>query len=210
MPLVLTINAQAPEDIKLKQAADNFGPSKIIIYPTETFYALGTSFSDRVAIEKIFDLKGRNKHNPILLLIRDMATLPTLAARVPGQALLIAQKFWPGPLTLLFDAQDSLSSLLTADTGKIGCRISSCSTAQKLLTFLQSPLTSTSANLSGDISPTRIEHIPESIRNSVDIILDAGETPGGRPSTIIDVTKQPFSVVRDGAVPTKEILNCLA
>ena len=204
------LNSRSPDDSILIKAAKLIKSGNIVIYPTETFYGLGALYSDEQAIERIFAIKDRDKTKPVLLIIHDFPPLHMLSSSVSKQSLSVAQKFWPGPLTLLFTASQQLSRLLTGDSGKVGCRISSNPVAKRLLYFLKEPITSTSANLSGGKSPKRIDEIPESLLNSVDIVLDAGETPGGTPSTIMDVSEHPFRVVREGAIPSLKIFNYLA
>ena len=204
------LNSRSPDDSILIKVAKLIKSGNIVIYPTETFYGIGALYSDEQAIERIFAIKDRDKTKPVLLIIHDFPPLHMLSSSVSKQSFSIAQRFWPGPLTLLFAASQKLSRLLTADSGKVGFRISSNPVAKRLLYFLKEPITSTSANLSGGKSPKRIDEIPESLLNSVDIVLDAGETPGGTPSTIMDVSEHPFRVVREGAIPSLKIFNYLA
>jgi L-threonylcarbamoyladenylate synthase len=210
MPRIFELNPQSPDDSILKEAAELIKTGKLIIYPTETFYAIGALYSNEQALKRIFDIKSRDKTKPVLLIIHDIASLYKLSTSVSQQSLSIAQRFWPGPLTLLFTASPQLSHLLMGNSGKVGCRISSNLVAKRLLHFLKDPITSTSANLSGGKSPKRTDEIPETLLDSVDIILDAGETPGDIPSTIMDVSDHPFTVVREGAIPSGEIFNYLA
>ena len=210
MPQIFKLNPQSPDDSILKKAAKLIKTGKLIIYPTETFYGIGALYSDEKALKRIFNIKSRNKTKPVLLIIQDIASLYKLSSSVSQQSLFIAQRFWPGPLTLLFPASTQLPRLLIGSSGKVGCRVSSNLVAKRLLYFLKEPITSTSANLSGGKSPKQIDEIPEELLNSVDIILDAGETPGGIPSTIMDVSDHPFIVVREGAIPSTEIFNSLA
>ncbi|MEI6126498.1 MAG: L-threonylcarbamoyladenylate synthase [Pseudomonadota bacterium] len=207
MPLTFKLNPESPDASLLKQAAAIVKKGGIIIYPTETVYGLGALYSNEEALKRVFAVKGRDELKPVLVLIREPAELHSLASDVSGQALALARNFWPGPLTLIFKAAAHLSPLLTGIDNTIGCRVSSSLAAQRLLDFLPEPLTSTSANLSGGINPSTIEEIPEELRNAVDVILDAGATHGGLPSTVIDVTRLPFTVVREGALPSQQVLS---
>lgn len=209
MSRIFKIDPFSPDDTILKHAADIVKQGGLIIYPTETFYGLGVRFSDDTALQRLFAVKGREYGKPVLLLIQDIDTVAKLGAYVEVPVRELARKFWPGPLTLLFTASSRLSPFLTGGEGKIGCRVSSNPVAQRLLSLTNEPITSTSANLSGGKSPSCIEEIPEVLLDAVDIILDAGTTPGGLPSTVIDVSEEPFRVVREGALPSHDVLKCL-
>jgi L-threonylcarbamoyladenylate synthase len=205
MPLIFKLDPQSPDDSIIKKTAELVSTGKLVIYPTETFYGIGAIYSNSNAIKRIFHIKGRDKTKPILLLIRNINFLYKLSNNVPKKSLPVAKEFWPGPLTLLFKASPQISPLLTGETSKVGCRISDNLVTQRLLYFLKDPITSTSANLSGGPSPRQIDQIPLSLRESVDIILDAGSTPGGLPSTIMDVSEYPFTIIRKGAIPPEKI-----
>ena len=210
MQSLYKIDPYNPDEAVLQATAALLRPGALIIYPTETFYALGAPYNDAESLEKIFTLKCRLRSQPLPLIIETFGFLYTVAESVPPAARKIADAFWPGPVTVLLKASASLHHLLTAASGKIGCRIPGCPAARRLLAHLHHPLTATSANISGGTSPTRIDQIPESLRAAVDVILDAGSTPGGSPSTVIDITSPPYTAVREGAVPLSAILNCLA
>jgi L-threonylcarbamoyladenylate synthase len=205
MPIVINVDSKFPDNDKIIEAAKFLTPGKLIIYPTETFYGLGACCYDDLALKRIYQIKCRDNSNPILLIIENISALYALSDDISDQALSVAEKFWPGPLTLVFEASKTISPYLTGNTGKIGCRISSSPVCQRLLHALNCPITSTSANITGGNSPTCINDIPDSLLNSVDIILDAGYTQGGKPSTVIDVSISPFVVLRDGAIPGEKI-----
>lgn len=205
MPRIIKVDSESPDNYKINEAVKLLSNGKLIIYPTETFYALGACFYDETALRRIYLIKNRDKSNPILLLIENLSILYDLSNDISVQALSLAEKFWPGPLTLVFNASKKISPYLTGNTGKIGCRISSNPVAQSLVQALNYPITSTSANITGGKSPVCINDIPDLLLNSVDVILDAGYTPGGKPSTVVDVSKSPFIVLREGAIPAEEI-----
>ncbi|MEQ8151676.1 MAG: L-threonylcarbamoyladenylate synthase, partial [Smithellaceae bacterium] len=149
MPEILKVDADNSEEFVLSRAADILAGGGIIAYPTETFYGLGADATNERAIRKIYDLKGRNFHNPISVIIDREENLYPLVEGVPPAALILMKTFWPGPLTIIFKASSTVSPLLTAQTGKIGIRISSHRGARTLTQKLGQPLTATSANLSG-------------------------------------------------------------
>lgn len=200
MAQIFKIDPLSPDDALLRQAADIVTGGGIIIYPTETVYGIGALFSNEQTLKRVFALKGRDQSKSLLLLIRDIASLRNLTAGMSYTALGLAEKYWPGPLTLLFEASNKLSPLLIGSEKKIGCRISSNPVARKLLSYIKQPITSTSANLSGEKNPSEISEISPMLLDSVDVVLDAGKLGDGLPSTVIDVTVEPFKVVREGAV----------
>jgi L-threonylcarbamoyladenylate synthase len=181
----------------------------IIAYPTETFYGLGADATNEEAIEKIFAVKGRNFKNPVSLIIGQANDIHPLVQDVPETAKKLMAAFWPGALTIVFSAADIVSPLLTAGSGKIGLRVSSHPGAQGIVQKLKRPLTATSANLSGAPECTRASEVAEQLSNKIDAIIDLGDTPGAKGSTIIDVSCDPPIILREGAISRKTIEKCI-
>lgn len=179
----------------------------VIVYPTETIYGLGANALDPKVVERVFEIKERRKSNPILILIPDIQSLEELALEVPDSAQDLMKKFWPGPLTIVFRSTPMVSKILTAGSGKIGIRLSSDKFCADLLSICKIPITSTSANLSGEPNPNSIEMINKRVLDSVDTIVDAGTLTSQTPSTVVDVTKGKVELVREGAIAFKEILK---
>jgi L-threonylcarbamoyladenylate synthase len=206
MPHIFTMSPQAPDDAALHEAAAIIRCGGIAIYPTETFYGLGVLFNNEKALERLFAAKGRRETQPVLLLIENSRALEQLSPEIIPKALALAERWWPGPLTMLFKALPHLSPYLTGDEGKIGCRISGDPIARRLVELAGAPITSTSANLAGGPSAACIADIPEELLSRVDVIIDAGATPGGLASTVLDVSALPFTVAREGALPVRNLL----
>lgn len=201
MPRIIKIDPLSPDEALLSEAADIVKSGGVIIYPTETVYGIGALYSNERAIQRIFSIKGRDAHRPILLLLRNLNDLERLATGISEKALSFAKRYWPGPVTLLFHAKPFLSDFLIGQEKKIGCRISDNPLTQKLLNHIGAPITSTSANPSGiHENYCNINKLPDIIYKSVDAILDAGAVGGGVPSTVIDVTQEPFKILRRGAI----------
>ncbi len=179
----------------------------IVAIPTETFYGLAVDPFDGAAVERLRRLKGREEGKPILVLIGSLEQLPLLAQDVPPVAKILADAFWPGPLTILFPALPTLPSLLTAGTKRIGIRLSSCEPLTALLIRV-GPLTGTSANRAERPPAYSAQMVEQELGREVDLIIDAGTTAGGLPSTVIDV-QQAVRVIREGAVPRQMIQNVL-
>ena len=173
----------------------------MIAFPTETFYGLGADALNPVAVEKVFEMKQRNRTNPILVLVNSLTQIPDLVQTIPSQAWSLMNRFWPGPLTLVFTASAKVSSLLTAGTGRIGIRIPGDPLIRQLLDMTAAPITATSANPAGERSPTTAQQVLQTLGAKLALILDAGPTPGGLPSTVVDVTTLPITIIRKGQIP---------
>jgi len=171
----------------------------VIVYPTDTFYGLGADPRNGTAIKKLFVIKGRRADQPILLLIPDQAVVNEWAAEITPRAEKLMKKFWPGPLTLVFKAKKEVLPELTAGTGAIGLRLPGSALTRQLLAYLGSALTGTSANISGGRGIETAEEAMRAFGNMVDLVLDGGRTPGGKPSTVVDVSSDLPRVIREGA-----------
>ena len=179
----------------------------VVAIPTETFYGLGVNPFDEQAVSRLLRIKGRSDGKPVLVLIGSLDQLPRLAQNVPPVARILIDAFWPGPLTILFPALPSLPRNLTAGTGTVGVRLSSCEPLVALLRQV-GPLTGTSANRSNQPSPQTALMVEQDLGQAVDAIIDAGATPGEFPSTVIDV-QSPIRIIREGAVSRQMIQNVL-
>ena len=205
MPEILKIGDKNSEEIILTRAAEIIAHGGIIAYPTETFYGLGADATNEKAIQKIFAIKGRNFKNPISLIIGQTDNIYPLVQDVPQTAQKLMTAFWPGALTIVFLAANNVSPLLTAGSGKIGLRVSSHPGARGIIQRLKRPLTATSANLTGAPECTRASEVAEQIGDKIDAIIDLGNTPGTKGSTIVDVTCTPVAILREGAISRRII-----
>jgi L-threonylcarbamoyladenylate synthase len=171
----------------------------VIAYPTDTFYGLGVDPRNSAAVKKLFLIKGRHEDRPILLLIPDRAAVWEWAAEVTPMAGQLMERFWPGPLTLVFKAKHDVLPELIAGTGSIGLRLPGSALTRQLLGYLGVALTGTSANLSGKQGIETAEEAREAFGDAVDLVLDGGRTAGGKPSTVVDVRTDSPHVLREGA-----------
>jgi L-threonylcarbamoyladenylate synthase len=181
-----------------RQVASVLQRSGLIAIPTETFYGLGVNPFDARAVDRLRAVKGREDAKPILVLVASINDLSAFVEHVPPAASLLIEGFWPGPLTILFPARASLPHALTAGTGLVGLRVSSCRPLCELLTRV-GPLTGTSANRAGAAPARTAEAVQQAFGDAVDLILDAGPTPGGLPSTVVDAHHS-LRIVREGAI----------
>ena len=205
MPEILKVSDQNSEELILTKAAQILLGGGIIAYPTETFYGLGADATNEKAIQKIFAVKGRNFKNPIALIIGQTDDIYPLVQDVPQAAQKLMAAFWPGALTIVFSAANNVSPLLTAGSGKIGLRVSSHPGAQEIVQKLKRPLTATNANLSGAPECISAADVSSQLGDKIDAIIDLGNTPSTKGSTIIDVTTTPPAILREGAISRKII-----
>ncbi len=209
MTLRLKIDPGNPDEQKLAEAIRILLGGGMVAFPTETFYGLGADARNEAAVENIFRIKGRDFRKPIALIVADDRQVIPLVQEIPAAAQILMKTFWPGPLTLVFRASSSVLPCLTADTGKIGIRVSSHPISRLLAAGIVGPLTATSANLAGGAECSSADAVVRALGDFPDAIIDGGVTPGESGSTILDVTLFPFRIIREGAIPSGLILNAL-
>lgn len=176
----------------------------VVAFPTETYYGLAVDPFNREALARLFALKGRSAAKPVLLIIENPSQLSTLVTEIPAPFAPLMEKFWPGPLTLVFPGLASLPGMLTGGLGTIGVRISSHPVARRLVRAFGGPITATSANLSGHPAASSSDGVREQLGAGVDMILDGGETPGGLGSTIIGCRDGGIRLFRKGVISFSE------
>ncbi|HDL98880.1 MAG TPA: threonylcarbamoyl-AMP synthase [Desulfobacteraceae bacterium] len=172
----------------------------IIAYPTESFYALGMLATNEKALGNLFLLKKRPIEKPLPLIVGGPEALATVVKTVPDRAIELMKRFWPGPLTIVFEAADNVSDLLTAGTGRVAVRVPGDSIALHLAREAGFPITATSANISTKPPADNPDAVLDYFGDSIDLIIDVGKTPGGRPSTIVDVTTDTLKILREGSI----------
>jgi L-threonylcarbamoyladenylate synthase len=181
----------------------------VVAYPTESFYGLAVDATNEQAIIRLFSAKKRRPDRPVLILIPSVESLAQYAATIPPVGRRLIREFWPGGLTIVFDASSKVSQLLTAKSGKIGIRLSSHPLATALTRSIGRPITGTSANVSGEGSCSTAKEVFDSLGDSVDLILDGGKTEGKIGSTVLDVTVDPPKILREGMVSREKLVRCL-
>jgi L-threonylcarbamoyladenylate synthase len=194
-----------PDPQGIKKAAQILLRGGIIAFPTETFYGLAADALNEGALKKIFQVKGREEGKPLLLLVADKNWLKGLVQNISPLAERLMDRFWPGPLTLVFNTSPQLSPLLTADTGKIGVRLSPHPVTQALVQAVGRAITGTSANLSGQPGTLTAREVFQSLGESLDAVLDGGKTAGGPGSTVLDVSDPPPRIIREGMISRSEL-----
>lgn len=205
---IVKIDPLAPESA-FSRAREVVRSGGVIAFPTETFYGLGADPGNRVAVKRLFEIKGRSEDQPILLLIRSAGEVEQWASGTTFSASVLMERFWPGPLTLVFKARPGALPEITSGRGTIGLRMPGNRLTLYLLEVIGSALTGTSANISGGRSPETAEDAASVLGDTVDLILDGGRTTGGRSSTVVDASQEPPLLIREGAVPFNDILASL-
>ena len=194
----------------LRRAAEIILSGGLVAIPTESFYGLAVNVTDEEAIRRLFVIKRRRSEHSILILIPSVEVLDQYVAHVSKTAHQLIKQFWPGGLTMLFEAGPDISPLLTAGTGKIGVRLSSHPIPTALARTSGVPITGTSANISGQPACMTAEEVSQSLGEGVDLILDGGKTKGGTGSTILDLTVTPPKILREGMVDREELKNYIS
>jgi L-threonylcarbamoyladenylate synthase len=210
MAEILKIDSAFPDPALIARAAEFLRRGEVIAIPTDTLYGLAANPFDHAAVEWVFAIKGRPKNNPLLLLVDSLEMASELAAQLPAPSYKLAQRFWPGPLTIVVSASAKLPSGVTAGTGTIGLRLPQAPIAVALIRAAGCPITATSANLSGEQDSSSAEQVERSLGDRLPLILDAGSSSNLKPSTVIDLSGASWRIVREGAISRREIEDCLA
>ena len=190
----------------IQEASEIIRKGGVVGFPTRCLYGLGADAFNPDAVERIFQIKQRPVEKPILILIDSPSQLERLVTHISGSANVIMKRFWPGRVTLVFDASAEVPDTLTAGTGKIGIRLAGHPVAAALARAVKGPITGTSANVSGFPGCHQIEDLQPAVTEQLDLILDTGPLRGGRGSTVVDVSGDIPRVLREGVVSKKEIL----
>jgi len=190
----------------LLEAVDILKRGGVVAYPTETVYGLGCDATNEKAVRKLFKIKGRPEKNPIPVLIASKDELPIYVLDVPAVARAWIEDFWPGPLTLVFRAASKFAPSLVAGTDKIALRVSSHPVAGELVRQLGLPLTTTSANRSGQAPARSAQEVGRALEG-VDAVVDGGELIPSPASTVVDVTFDPPRVLRVGEISEEELMK---
>jgi len=196
-------SAEITRDVR--RAAEVLRGGGIVAYPTETFYGLGALASSRAALARLTAAKLRPEGKPLPLLAADRDMLFGVVARLDPVAGALADRFWPGPLTLVLPAAEGLPPEIAAG-GTVGVRVPGSAAARELSRLAGGPITATSANPAGLPPPIRPADLDPGLLRRIDAVLDGGETPGGLPSTVVAVERGAVRLLRAGAVPWDEVL----
>lgn len=182
---------------------------KVVAFPTDTFYGLGADPFNLSAVSEIFRIKRRTADRPLPLLVSSLDQAADLTLDPPRLFFTLAERFWPGPLTLVLPASRRIPLKVTANTGKVGLRWPRAPLAEALVAAAARPLTGTSANLSERPACTTAAEVDEQIGDTLLLILDGGPTQGELPSTVVELVGERVRVLRPGGVPESELKEFL-
>jgi L-threonylcarbamoyladenylate synthase len=197
----------SPSDMEaIKKCGDIIRNGGLVAFPTETVYGLGGDALKESSSSKIYEAKGRPSDNPLIVHICDMKDLEGIVSDIPEEAYILAERFWPGPLTMILKARDTVPRKTTGGLDTVAVRMPDNAVALEFIRASGGYIAAPSANLSGKPSPTTAEYVLEDMNGRIDALLDGGENRIGIESTIIDLTGTPMQVLRPGFI-TGEMLS---
>jgi L-threonylcarbamoyladenylate synthase len=203
--VVLPINPETPEHDLLQHAVEVLKRGGLVAFPTETVYGLGADVLEASAVQKVFAAKRRPSDNPLIVHIAHQDQLFDLVDEMPENGAILAQRFWPGPLTLVVKRTFIVPDVVTAGLDTVAVRMPAHPVALRLIAEFNGGIVGPSANLSGRPSPTTARHVLDDLRGTVDCVLDAGPTQIGVESTVLDVTVIPPVLLRRGGLDVRHI-----
>lgn len=204
---VLSVDPQDPAPAAVREAAEALAGGAVVAFPTDTLYGLAVDPRNERAVDRVYAIKGRAFDQPLPLIAADEDQAGTQAGELSELARALAGEFWPGPLTLIVTARPALCPRVHAWTGRVAVRVPAHATARALAQAAGHPITATSANIAGGTPASTGEQVMAALDKSVDLLLDAGPTIGGLPSTIVDATGTTPRLVRAGVVPWDCVLR---
>jgi len=199
------ISTKNPEAIL--HAVNILNDGGLVAFPTDTVYGLAAAIKNVSAIQRLFEVKERDQNKAIAVLLSSHQDLEHVAVNPPQAAVKLAERFWPGPLTLIFSRHPGLPEILSP-LPTIGVRVPDHPDALALMD-ITGPLAVTSANISGDENACTAGEVLAQLKGRVHLVLDGGRTPGGQPSTVVDCTSSELNVLREGPISWKDIKSTL-
>jgi L-threonylcarbamoyladenylate synthase len=206
---VFTVDPARPEPDVIDQAADAICAGLLVAFPTETVYGLGADATSAGAVARIFEAKGRPATNPLIVHGDRIEMIRSVVDSWPDSASVLANAFWPGPLTLILPKSRLIPEIVTAGNESVGVRIPDSIVARELIRSAGRPVAAPSANRSNAVSPTTASHVLADLSGRVEILLDAGPTRIGIESTVLDLTTSPPRILRPGGVTASRIEQIL-
>lgn len=199
----MTTRLLGPQD--MAEAVQIIREGGLLAIPTETVYGLGANGLDERAVAAIFTAKGRPQDNPLILHLPDGSWLDRYCANVPAMARRLAERFWPGPLTMILHRNEHVPDIVTAGLDTVGVRCPDNELTRQVIRLADVPVAAPSANRSGRPSPTTAHHVMDDMSGRIDAVLDGGPCAVGVESTIIDLTAEPPRLLRPGGVTVEEL-----
>lgn len=198
--LIKTVSREHPEEEVIEEAAQILRAGGLVAFPTETVYGLGGDALNPLSSRKIYAAKGRPSDNPLIVHIADMEYLPPIVREIPEKARILAERFWPGPLTMIFRKTERIPDETSGGLSTVAVRMPSDPVAAALIRASGGYVAAPSANTSGRPSTTRASHVTEDLMGRIDMILDGGDADIGLESTIVDCTEPVPVILRPGYI----------
>jgi L-threonylcarbamoyladenylate synthase len=199
------VDPESPQRDAIEEAGKWIRNGGLVAVPTDTLYGLAADPFSAAAIERLFAVKGRAAERAVPLIAADAAQVTAQLGRLPAAGQRLAERFWPGPLTLLVPATRALAAAVSGGTGRVGVRVPAHGVARAICAAAGRPITATSANVSGEPATPDPDQVERTLGGRLDLLIDAGTTPGGAASTIVDVTGADPALVRAGAISWDDI-----
>lgn len=206
---IITVDKNRPEKDKIKRAAEIIRKGGLVAFPTETVYGLGGNALDEDAAKKIYAAKGRPQDNPLIVHIYDISQLEKLVREIPERAKLLMDKFWPGPLTIIFHKNEMVPFGTTGGLDTVAIRMPSHPVALELIKEANVPIAAPSANISGRPSPVGADDVAEDLAGRIEMILDGGKALVGVESTVLDLSEKVPIILRPGGVTREQLEEVL-
>ena len=210
MAEILRISGEAPEPHLIEYAADMIRRGRVIAVPTDTFYGLAADPYNLAAVAEIYRIKGRVEQKALPILVSSVEQAEEMAADLPGSFYMLTQRFWPGALTLVVDASRRLPLKVTGNTGRVALRQPAAKIPCALISAAQTPITGTSANLSGFPACSNAAQVAKQMGDDLPLIVEGGESKATLASTVVDLRGDGWQILREGGISEEEIRAALA
>lgn len=206
---VLPIHPEHPDPEVIRQAVEVLRRGGLVAFPTETVYGIGANALDAEAAQGIFNAKGRPAKNPLIVHLPHAEAVHQVALSWPPEAALLAERFWPGPMTLVLPKKPCVPATVTGGGQTVAVRVPAHPVAQALLQAIDLPIAAPSANRSSRLSPTEAKHVLRDLEGRIHMLLDGGPTPRGIESTVIDLSVPTPRLLRPGMIGVEAIEQAL-
>lgn len=204
----IVVDANTPSSDDLMPAALALREGQVVAFPTETVYGLGANALDAEAVARIFEAKGRPPTNPLIVHVASLDEVMTVVREWPDSAQRLAERFWPGPLTLVLRKNEMIPGIVTAELDTVGVRVPKHPVARRLIELAGVPVAAPSANRYMGVSPTTADHVVKGLRNEIKWVVDSGPTEVGLESTVLSLVGRP-RVLRLGMISVESIQEVL-
>ncbi len=208
MVRISSIDRESPDPGIIEDCVKALKEGKLVIYPTETVYGLAGDARSDSSVSKVFKVKSRSFDNPVSVAV-DSLSMGRFVGDLSEREEKVIKELLPGPLTVVVGSRSTVSGLLSGGTGEVGVRIPDHPVVLELISRLGGPITSTSANISGEKAPLTVQEAVDQLGGRVDFAIDAGEVSGGEPSTVVKITESSVEIIREGPVSRSDVLSVL-